>query len=337
MGLVAACRYSATCWGLVGSCAGSRRFVENLWRLVVSRGDSRRLAATRGVSWRLVENLWCLVETRGDSRRLAAIRGDSWRLVGGSRGLVLVLFPYWVSPPWPCLGFGPRPGVRGVSRRCLASCLFLVVLLGVVSRLDYGVPAASGLGRGLLPFVLGLGLSGSSCVVVLLLSGIVSPLRPLLGCLGSGRVLSSPPPPSSWSLSPLFAVTLETRVALLARCWLAAGSLLARMWSCTTLYRGTVSGGAGPSWASRLLRGYSSLGLSGLTSGSARRVWITLAACLRLAPSLAPPGLSCQVTSRSPRRSRPSFGFRPGWFSRFTLCPTRVVSICLRPARWKAR
>ena len=119
--------------------------------------------------------------------------------------------------------------------------------------------------------------------------------------------------------------------------WLAAGSLLARMWSCTTLYRGTVSGGAGPSWASRLLRGYSSLGLSGLTSGSARRVWITLAACLRLAPSLAPPGLSCQVTSRSPRRSRPSFGFRPGWFSRFTLCPTRVVSICLRPARWKAR
>ena len=224
MGLVAACRYSATCWGLVGSCAGSRRFVENLWRLVVSRGDSRRLAATRGVSWRLVENLWCLVETRGDSRRLAAIRGDSWRLVGGSRGLVLVLFPYWVSPPWPCLGFGPRPGVRGVSRRCLASCLFLVVLLGVVSRLDYGVPAASGLGRGLLPFVLGLGLSGSSCVVVLLLSGIVSPLRPLLGCLGSGRVLSSPPPPSSWSLSPLFAVTLETRVALLARCWLAAGS-----------------------------------------------------------------------------------------------------------------
>ena len=150
MGLVAACRYSATCWGLVGSCAGSRRFVENLWRLVVSRGDSRRLAATRGVSWRLVENLWCLVETRGDSRRLAAIRGDSWRLVGGSRGLVLVLFPYWVSPPWPCLGFGPRPGVRGVSCRCLASCLFLVVLLGVVSRLDYGVPAASGLGRGLL-------------------------------------------------------------------------------------------------------------------------------------------------------------------------------------------
>ena len=61
-----------------------------------------------------------------------------------------MLFPYWVSPPWPCLGFGPRPGVRGVSCRCLASCLFLVVLLGVVSRLDYGVPAASGLGRGLL-------------------------------------------------------------------------------------------------------------------------------------------------------------------------------------------
>ena len=192
------------------------------------------------------------------------------------------------------------------------------------------MPAASGLGRGLLPFVLGLVLVGSGCVVVLLLSGIVSRLRPLLGCLGSGCVLSSPPPPSTRSLSPLFAVTFETRVALLARCWLAAGSLLARMRSCTTLYRGTVPGGAGPSWASRLLRGYSSLGLSGLTSGSARRAWITLAACLRLAPSLAPPGLSCQVTSRSPRRSRPSFGFRPGWFSRFTFCPTRVISICLR-------
>ena len=166
--------------------------------------------------------------------------------------------------------------------------------------------------------------------MVLLLSGVVSRLRPLLGCLGSGRVLSSPPPPSSRSLSPLFAVTLEDSCRL-------AGSLLARMRSCTTLYRRTGSDGAGPSWASRLLRGYSSLGLSGLTSGSARRAWITLAACLRLAPSLAPPGLSCQVTSRSPRRSRPSFGFRPGWFSRFTLCPTRVVSICLRPARWKAR
>ena len=62
-----------------------------------------------------------------------------------------MLFPYWVSPPWPCLGFGPRPGIRGVSRRCLASCLFLVVMLGVVPRLDYGVPAASGLGRGLFP------------------------------------------------------------------------------------------------------------------------------------------------------------------------------------------
>ena len=116
VGLVAAWRYSATCWGLVGSCAGSQQFVENLWRLLVSRDDSRRLVATRG----------------------------------DSRGLVLVLFPYWVSPPWPCLGFGPRPGIRGVSCRCLASCLFLVVLLGVVSRLDYGVPAASGLGRGLL-------------------------------------------------------------------------------------------------------------------------------------------------------------------------------------------
>ena len=66
--------------------------------------------------------------------------------------------------------------------------------------------------------------------MVLLLSGVVSRLRPLLGCLGSGRVLSSPPPPSSQTLSPLFAVTFETRVALLSRCWLAAGSLLARCW-----------------------------------------------------------------------------------------------------------
>ena len=108
--------------------------------LVATR--SWRLVATRGDSWGV------LVATRGGfSWRLVATRSDSW---GGSRGLVLVLFPYWVSPPWPCLGFGPRPGVRGVSCRCLASCLFLVVLLGVVSRLDYGVPAASGLGRGLL-------------------------------------------------------------------------------------------------------------------------------------------------------------------------------------------
>ena len=66
-------------------------------------------------------------------------------------------------------------------------------------------------------------MSGSSSVVVLLLSGIVSRLRPLLGCLGSGCVLSSPPPPSSWSLPPLFAVALEARVALLARCWHATG------------------------------------------------------------------------------------------------------------------
>ena len=77
---------------------------------------------------------------------------------------------------------------------------------------------------GVSSLVLGPGLSGSSSVVVLLLSGVVSRLRPLLGCLGSGRVLSSPPPPSSQTLSPLFAVTLETRVALLSRCWLAAGS-----------------------------------------------------------------------------------------------------------------
>ena len=191
-------------------------------------------------------------------------------------------------------------------------------------------------------------MSGSSSVVVLLLSGVVSRLRPLLGCLGSGRVLSSPPPPSSQTLSPLFAVTLETRVALLSRCWLAAGSLLARcclaavsllsrMRSCTTLYRGTVSGGAGPSWASRLLRGYSSLGLSGLTSGSARRVWIALAAWLRFAPSLAPPGLFCQVTSRSPRRSRPSFGFRPGWFSPLHALPHPGRLDLSPPARWKAR
>ena len=66
-------------------------------------------------------------------------------------------------------------------------------------------------------------MSGSSRVVVLLLSGIVSRLRPLLGCLGSGCVLSSPPPPSSWSLPPLFAVALDARVALLARCWHATG------------------------------------------------------------------------------------------------------------------
>lgn len=96
-----------------------------------------------------------LVLARGDS--LVATRSGSWRLVGGSRGdswgfsrACASAVPYWVSPPWPCLGFGPRPGIRGVSCRCLASCLFLVVLLGVVSRLDYGVPAASGLGRGLL-------------------------------------------------------------------------------------------------------------------------------------------------------------------------------------------
>ena len=38
-----------------------------------------------------------------------------------------------------------------MSRSCLASCLFLVVLLGDVSRLAYGVPTASGLSRGLLP------------------------------------------------------------------------------------------------------------------------------------------------------------------------------------------
>ena len=46
---------------------------------------------------------------------------------------------YLVSPPSSHLGFGPRPGVRGVS------------------RLDYGVPAASGLVRGLFP-CLGSGL-----------------------------------------------------------------------------------------------------------------------------------------------------------------------------------
>ena len=126
-------------------------------------------------------------------------------------------------------------------------------------------------------------------------------------------------------------------VSLLARCWLAAGSLLSRMRSCTTLYRGTVSGGAGPSWASCLLRGYSSLGLSGLTSGSARRVWIALAAWLRFAPSLAPPGLFCQVTSRSPRRSRPSFGFRPGWFSPLHALPHPGRLDLSPPARWKAR
>ena len=51
-----------------------------------------------------------------------------------------MLFPYWVSPPWPCLGFGPRPGIRGVSRRCLASCLFLVVMLGVVPVLITAYP-----------------------------------------------------------------------------------------------------------------------------------------------------------------------------------------------------
>ena len=65
--------------------------------------------------------------------------------------------------------------------------------------------------------------------MVLLLSGIVSRLRPLLGCLGSGYVLSSPPPPSSWSLSPLFAVTLGDSCrltgSLLARCCLACGAV----------------------------------------------------------------------------------------------------------------
>ena len=38
-----------------------------------------------------------------------------------------------------------------MSRRFLASCLFLVVLFRDVSRLVYGVPTASGLSRGLLP------------------------------------------------------------------------------------------------------------------------------------------------------------------------------------------
>ena len=102
---------------------------------------------------------------------------------------------------------------------CLASCPVLITAC-LPRRVLVGVSS----------LVLGPGLSGSSSVVVLLLSGVVSRLRPLLGCLGSGRVLSSPPPPSSQTLSPLFAVTLETRVALLSRCWLAAGSLLARCW-----------------------------------------------------------------------------------------------------------
>ena len=124
---------------------------------------------------------------------------------------------------------------------------------------------------------------------------------------------------------------------LVLPCWPAAGTLLACVWNCVALHRTTVPDGAGPSWASRLLRGYSSLGLSGLTSGSARRVWIALAAWLRFAPSLAPPGLFCQVTSRSPRRSRPSFGFRLGWFSplhalphpgRLDLSPSGSLGFC---------
>ena len=236
-----------------------------------------------------------------------------------------MLFPYWVSPPWPCLGFGPRPGIRGVSCRCLASCLFLVVLLGVVSRLDYGVPAASGLGQGLL-----------------LLSWVwVCPVQVASwSCSCPGLSLDFV---RSWVVLGRVTSCLLHRLRLRGRslhcslwlsrlvlpCWPAAGTLLACVWNCVALHRTTVPDGAGPSWASRLLRGYSSLGLSGSSSGSARRVWITLATWLRLAPSLAPPGLSCQVTSRSPRRSRSSSGFRPGWLFRFTLCPTRVVSICL--------
>ena len=198
--------------------------------LVATRGVSWRLAETRGDSWCLVETRRELVVSRGDSRRLAATRGDSWRFVatrGGSRGLVLVLFPYWVSPPWPCLGFGPRPGVRGVSCRCLASCLFLVVLLGVVSRLDYGVPAASGLGRGLL-----------------LLSWVwVCPVRVASwSCSCPGLSLDFV---RSWVVLGRVASCLLHRLRLRGRslhcslwlsrlvlpCWPAAGTLLACVWN----------------------------------------------------------------------------------------------------------
>ena len=137
-----------------------------------------------------------------------------------------MLFPYWVSPPWPCLGFGPRPGIRGVSCRCLASCLFLVVLLGVVSRLDYGVPAASGLGQGLL-----------------LLSWVwVCPVRVASwSCSCPGLSLHFV---RSWVVLGRVASCLPLRLRLRGRSlhcslwlsrlvspyWLAAGSLLARCW-----------------------------------------------------------------------------------------------------------
>ena len=171
-------------------------------------------------------------------------------------------------------------------------------------------------------------MSGSSRVVVLLLSGIVSRLRPLLGCLGSGCVLSSPPPPSSWSLPPLFAVALEARVTLLARCWHATGLRVELSGTAQNNRTGRCWAVVGFAPSTRLL-----------LPGS---VWIVLRFCppcldhtRYLVETRPVPGSSwsCQVASRSPRRSRPSSCFRPGLLSRFTLCPTRVVSICLRPAR----
>ena len=220
-------RLPGACGGLGPFCDSCRGFLgetrDGLWGLW-PRGDTRWLAGV----------LLALVLARGDS--LVATRCGSWRLArgdslvatrGGFRGLVLVLFPYWVSPPWPCLGFGPRPGVRGVSCRCLASCLFLVVLLGVVSRLDYGVPAASGLGRGLL-----------------LLSWVwVCPVRVASwSCSCPGLSLDFV---RSWVVLGRVASCLLHRLRLRGRslpcslwlsrlvlpCWPAAGTLLACVWN----------------------------------------------------------------------------------------------------------
>ena len=316
----------------MGSCSFATRVVGSLGRLVTACGACGRMEILGDLLGSCCF-LCGLAAIRGE---LVATRGVSWGLVGtrgDSRGLVLVLFPYWGESSLAL------PGLRSSAwcpwRISPLSCVLLA------------------LGR--------LACSWSSCLASCPILITACPLRRVLVEVSfplswvwswSVRVASwscSCPGLSldfvrSWVVLGQVAFCLLHRLRLRGRslhcslwlsrlvlpCWPAAGSLLARMRSCTTLYRGTVPGGAGPSWASRLLRGYSSLGLSGLTSGSARRAWITLAACLRLAPSLAPPGLSCQVTSRSPRRSRPSFGFRPGWFSRFTFCPTRVISICLR-------
>lgn len=172
------------------------------------------------------------------------------------------------------------------------------------------------------------------------------------GCLSTSSALGL-----SWvgsrpvfPTASLFAVALSTvrcdSRRLVPPCWLTASSLLAHYWlacgtvqHCTALYSTAQKNRAGRCWAvvgfvpsTRLLLP----GFVWVVIGFCPPclVWIALAVWLRLAPSLAPPGLSCLVASRSLRRSGSSSGFRPGWLSPLHALlhpgrPVRFVSVRL--------